>query len=199
MFKEAVFTGDSGLYTLQMTQDTPPSAVVLAGASAMRVAIIGDDSLPAWDFTGAGSAFTVAQYGHLSLGYLTLSTTSTHDGGGASTIAAALGGEVSIDQSMLMDVSFAVHGTLALSTTQATDIQLWTDPGSAVTMTAVALIGLTAPLTLAFACPTTIMNSQVNNIQLRSCGDAPPWRVRPGRRAVGRNSRSPQVGPGTPC
>ena len=33
----------------------------------------------------------------------------------------------------------------------------------------------------------------------RSCGDAPPWRVRPGRRAVGRNSRSPQVGPGTPC
>ena len=27
----------------------------------------------------------------------------------------------------------------------------------------------------------------------------PPWRVRPGRRAVGRNSRSPQVGPGTPC
>ena len=34
---------------------------------------------------------------------------------------------------------------------------------------------------------------------LRSCGDAPPWRVRPGRRAVGRNSRSPQVGPGTPC
>ena len=24
----------------------------------------------------------------------------------------------------------------------------------------------------------------------RSCGDAPPWRVRPGRRAVGRNSRS---------
>ena len=32
-----------------------------------------------------------------------------------------------------------------------------------------------------------------------SCGDAPPWRVRPGRRAVGRNSRSPQVGPGTPC
>ena len=24
----------------------------------------------------------------------------------------------------------------------------------------------------------------------------PPWRVRPGRRAVGRNSRSPQVGPG---
>ena len=35
--------------------------------------------------------------------------------------------------------------------------------------------------------------------RLRSCGDAPPWRVRPGRRAVGRNSRSPQVGPGTPC
>ena len=33
----------------------------------------------------------------------------------------------------------------------------------------------------------------------RSCGDTPPWRVRPGRRAVGRNSRSPQVGPGTPC
>ena len=33
----------------------------------------------------------------------------------------------------------------------------------------------------------------------RSCGDAPPWRVRPGRRAVGRNSRPPQVGPGTPC
>ena len=32
-----------------------------------------------------------------------------------------------------------------------------------------------------------------------SCGDAPPWRVRPGRRAVGRNSQSPQVGPGTPC
>ena len=27
----------------------------------------------------------------------------------------------------------------------------------------------------------------------------PPWRVRPGRRAVGRNSRPPQVGPGTPC
>ena len=37
------------------------------------------------------------------------------------------------------------------------------------------------------------------DVHLRSCGDAPPWRVRPGRRAVGRNSRSPQVGPGTPC
>ena len=36
-------------------------------------------------------------------------------------------------------------------------------------------------------------------IPLRSCGDAPPWRVRPGRRAVGRNSRSPQVGPARTC
>ena len=34
---------------------------------------------------------------------------------------------------------------------------------------------------------------------VRSCGDAPPWRVRPGRRAVGRNSKPPQGGLGTPC
>ena len=94
-FKVAVSTRAPGLYTLQMTEDTPPSAVVLAVASAMRMSIIGDETLPAWVFTGSSSAFTVAEYGFLSLGYVSL--TAPKSGSGASTIVTELGGEVSID------------------------------------------------------------------------------------------------------
>merc|ERR1711969_242412 len=133
-FKEQVSTGEHGLYTLQMTEDTPPSAVVLAVESAMRVSIIGDDSLPAWVFSGDGSAFTVAEYGHLSLGYINLDLSDAPRFGAA--IIARLGGEVSIDQSQLNQVSFEIGGTLALTATRATDIELQTDAGSVVTMNA---------------------------------------------------------------
>ena len=124
-----------------MTEDTPDSAVVLAVASAMRVSIIGAASLPAWAFSGSGSAFTVAEYGHLSLGYIDLALSSAPKSG-AAAIVARLGGEVSIDQSQLKQVSFDIGGTLALTATRATDIQLQTDPRSAITMNAVTLIGL---------------------------------------------------------
>ena len=56
-----------------------------------------------------------------------------------------------------------------------------------------------APAPLVVRYPTPSCCAGLGEQQVRSCGDAPPWRVRPGRRAVGRNSRSPQVGPGTPC
>ena len=48
-------------------------------------------------------------------------------------------------------------------------------------------------------CSTRRRGATPDRGQVRSCGDDPPWQVRPGRRAVGRNSRSPQVGPGTLC
>ena len=53
--------------------------------------------------------------------------------------------------------------------------------------------------TAAYQLHTGLRAGRGAHMGLRSCGDAPPWRVRPGRRAVGRNSRSPQVGPGTSC
>ena len=121
MFKEAVSTATPGLYTLQMTEDGG-SAVVVAVASSMRVSIIGDESLPAWTFSGSGSAFTVAEYGHLSLGYIDLDLSSAPHSG-AAAIVARLGGEVSIDQSQLKQVSFDIGGTLALTATRATSLR----------------------------------------------------------------------------
>eukprot|EP01046_Picozoa_sp_COSAG06_P002765 COSAG06_NODE_101_length_24097_cov_15.305150_4_plen_1590_part_00 len=164
-FREAVSTAQAGLYTLQMTDDTPPSQVVLGVGSAMRVSIIGDDSLPSWVFTGTGSAFSVAQYGHLSLGYITMSPAPK--AGGASTIAISLGGEVSIEHSQVQDASISVYGTLSMSATHATDMALRAEQSASVAMDAMTLIGLTAPLVLPFACEATIVNSQMNNVQLQ--------------------------------
>ena len=170
-FKIAVSTAEAGLYTLQMTDDSPPSPVVLAVGSAMRVSIIGDESLPAWVFTGTGSAFSVAQYGHLSLGYITLSPAPIS--GSASTIAIVLGGEVSIDHSQVQDASFTVYGTLSMSATHATDIALRSDQRASVGMDAMTLVGMATPLVLPFACESTVTNSQMNNVQLQveSSGD----------------------------
>ena len=170
-FKVAVSTAEPGLYTLQMTDASPASPLVLAVGSAMRVSIIGDESLPAWVFTGAGSAFSVAQYGHLNLAYITLSPSAI--AGGASTIAIALGGEVSIDHSQVQDASFTVYGTLSMSATHATDISLRTDHSASVAMDAMTLVGMDAPLVLPFACESTITRSQINNVQLQvdSSGD----------------------------
>ena len=64
-------------------------------------------------------------------------------------------------------MSFTVHGTLSLSATQVTDIELQTDPRSSITMNAVTVNTVSAPLTLVFACPTTILNSRLNDVQLQ--------------------------------
>jgi hypothetical protein len=89
-----------------MTQDIAVSAVGLTVGPAMHVSIVGDDSMPAWQFTGSGSAFTVQNAGFLNLGHITLSKPQVV-AGAAPILVVNLGGEASIDTSTLTNVGIS--------------------------------------------------------------------------------------------
>jgi hypothetical protein len=156
----------AGFYTLQLKQDTVVSAVGLMIQSTMHVSTIGDDSRPAWQFPGSGSAFTVQNAGFLILRHITLSK-SRVIAGAAPLVVVNLGGQATIDTSTLTNVGITAHGTLRLASSQLTDVQLLSDHGASVSLDSVTVIGTSRPLTLPVSCAMSVTSSQLNNVRLQ--------------------------------
>eukprot|EP01047_Picozoa_sp_COSAG01_P004384 COSAG01_NODE_144_length_24108_cov_11.490441_33_plen_720_part_00 len=156
----------AGFYTLQLKQDTVVSAVGLMIQSTMHVSIIGDDSRPAWQFPGSGSAFTVQNAGFLILRHIKLSKPRVI-AGAAPLVVVNLGGQATIDTSTLTNVGITAHGTLRLASSQLTDVQLLSDHGASVSLDSVTVIGTSRPLTLPVSCAMGVTSSQLNNVRLQ--------------------------------
>ena len=157
VFEEAVSTREPGLYTCQITHDEVVT-LPLPVESAMHVAVVGDDSMPQWSYTGQGAAFTVAVHSYLNLAYVTLL-----DGG----ISTMRGGEVSVDHAQLRRTQLGVAGALAVSNSELDDVELDTSPEAVITMEAVIISGTgTAPLAFNFDCMASINSGEIRNLEL---------------------------------
>ena len=130
-FEEAVSYRVPGLYTCHLSQDEV-ATLPLPVEPAMHVSIVGDDSMPQWNFTGEGPTFTVAGLAYLNLAYMTV------PGGQVSTMR---GGEVSIDHVQMQGTQLHVFGSLAVSNSQLVDVQFETKSATVMTMVAVAAGG----------------------------------------------------------
>eukprot|EP01052_Picozoa_sp_SAG31_P014583 SAG31_NODE_911_length_11071_cov_16.862195_7_plen_907_part_00 len=103
IFEEAVSTREPGLYTCQISHDEMVT-LTLPVESAMHVAIVGDDSMPQWSFTGGGLAFTVAVHAYLNLAYVTVPR---------GQVSLMQGGELSLDHVLMQGAQIHVAGGVA--------------------------------------------------------------------------------------